>query len=61
MDSNKTKRDRERRLLQKNGWEAFLGFKRDGSTAKKWIWLHPNHRKPVSRREAVKLTKKGEL
>lgn len=58
-DSNKPKRDLQRRFLMKKGWRAFPAFKRDGSSAHKWIWLHPNYRKPLSREEAVKFTRAG--
>lgn len=57
FDQNKPRRDKERWFLQRRGWKAFWAFKQDGSIAKKWIWLHPNYRKPCSRQEAIKITK----
>jgi hypothetical protein len=56
MDKNKSYRDYQRRVLQKAGWEAGNGLKKNGSF--KWIWIFPGRKKAYSREEAFKIAQK---
>lgn len=59
IDPNKPRRDRERRILQRVGWEAVWALKDNGSWY--WKWIHPSRKKAYSRREALALTRSGRV
>jgi hypothetical protein len=49
-DSNKHRREFERRILQRDGWEAVWALKNNGSWY--WKWINPKRKKAYSRQEA---------
>lgn len=55
-DYFKFERDNERRLLQKAGWRAGNGLKKNGKF--KWIWIHPDRSKAYSRAQAVSIVRR---
>lgn len=54
-DRNKLRRDRERRILNANGWVAVPSLK--PNAAFKWSWIFPGRKKAYSRKEALKRIK----
>lgn len=58
-DPNKERRERERRLLNSNGWKAVPALKTNG--AFKWKWIRAGRKKAYSRSEAVRLTRLGRI
>lgn len=53
-DLNKEKREKQRRLLSRNGWVAVPALKDNGSFQFKWI--HKKYKRAYSRKDAVKIT-----
>ena len=53
---NSRKRDMQRRFLQRAGWRAVEGAKRNGTF--KWVWIKPGRKRALSRDEAVVLERK---
>lgn len=51
-DPNKERRERERRILQRNGWMAVIALKKNG--AKTWKWIQAGRRRAYTREEALK-------
>jgi len=58
-DINKQNREKQRRLLQRVGWQAVWALKKNGSWT--WRWIHPTRKKAYTRIEAVKLTNLGRV
>ena len=56
-DSNKPRRDRERRMLQRAGWEAVYALKDNGSWV--WKWITPKRKKAYSRQRAMEIIRRG--
>jgi hypothetical protein len=55
-DSNKFRREFERRLLKRAGWKAVPALKRNGSFV--WRWIHRTRKKAYDRQEAVAIVSK---
>ena len=53
LDPNKERRDRERRVLQRAGWQAVWALKDNGSW--QWKWITPKRKKAYSRKEALRI------
>lgn len=59
VDSNKEQRDRERRILQRAGWQAVWALKDNG--AWQWKWITSKRKKAYSRKEALRIVRRDYL
>jgi len=57
-DSNKPRREKQRRFLQRNGWVAVAGYTKE--YAFRWKWIKPGrYKKAYLREEAVVLEERN--
>jgi len=56
-DSNKPRRDKERRILQGAGWKAVWALKDNGSWY--WKWIRKDRKKAYSRQQALEIVRRG--
>lgn len=56
IDSNKPRRDAERRELHRAGWIAVPALKRNGSHT--WRWIIAGRKKAYERQEALKIARR---
>ena len=52
LDTNKERRERERRILNSNGWKAVPALKKNGSFV--WRWIKAGRKRAYTREEALK-------
>lgn len=52
LDKNKERRERERRMLNANGWKAVPALKPNGSFV--WKWIKAGRKLAYTREEALK-------
>ena len=56
VDSNKPRRDEQRRKLRAAGWVAVPALKDNG--AFQWKWIHAERKKAYSREQAINILSK---
>lgn len=57
IDMNRERRERERRLLNSNGWKAVPALKSNGSFV--WRWIIAGRKKAYTRQQAVAIVKRN--